>query len=159
MKDSQRERGQCMRIIAGEYKGRQLKPVPGMKTRPTSDKIKEAVFHRMGPFFEKGQCLDLFAGSGALGLEALSRGMENTICVESTIQAVKRSRQDVEMLIIAEKYEVYRNDEFKAVEVLSKREARCSLILLDPPYDETLYQSWIDRLLEAELLQQDGLLY
>src|SRR5690625_7671446 len=65
----------------------------------------------------------------------------------------------VEMLKIAEKCEVYRNDAFKAVDVLSKREARFSLILLDPPYDETLYQSLIDRLLEAELLQQDGLLY
>lgn len=148
-----------MRIIAGEYKGRQLKPVPGMKTRPTSDKIKEAVFHRMGPFFEKGQCLDLFAGSGALGLEALSRGMEKTIFVDSSIQAVKTIRHHVEMLKIAEKCEVYRNDAFKAVNVLSKREARFSLILLDPPYDETLYQSLIDRLLEAELLQQDGLLY
>src|SRR5699024_10377508 len=148
-----------MRIIAGEYKGRQLKPVPGMKTRPTSDKIKEAVFHRMGPFFEKGQCLDLFAGSGALGLEALSRGMEKTIFVDYSIQAVKTIRHHVEMLKIAEKCEVYRNDAFKAVDVLSMREARFSLILLDPPYDETLYQSLIVRILEAKLLQQDGLLF
>src|SRR5699024_221943 len=92
-----------------------------------------------------GQCLDLFAGSGALGLEALSRGMEKTIFVDSSIQAVKTIRHHVEMLKIAEKCEVYRNDAFKAVDVLSKREARFSLILLDPPYDETLYQSLIDR--------------
>src|SRR5699024_10823418 len=62
------------------------------------------------------------------------------------------------MLKIAERCEVYRNDAFKAVDVLSKREARFSLILIDPPYDETLYLSLIDRLLVVELLQQDGLL-
>lgn len=148
-----------MRIIAGEHKGRQLKPVPGMKTRPTSDKIKEAVFHRMGPFFEEGQCLDLFAGSGALGLEALSRGMEKTVFVDSSIQAVKTIRHHVEMLKIEDKCEIYRNDAFKALDVLSKKEAQFSLILLDPPYDDMLYQSLIDRILEAELLRQDGLLY
>src|SRR5690625_7184107 len=102
----------------------------------------------MGPFFEKGQCLDLFAGSGALGLEALSRGMEKTIFVDSSIQAVKTIRHHVEMLKIAEKCEVYRNDAFKEVEVLTMRESRFYLFLLDPSDVYKFYQAMYYHLLD-----------
>lgn len=63
-----------MRIISGEYRGRRLKAVPGMKTRPTTDKVKEAMFNIIGPYFAGGVALDLFAGSGGLSIEGVSRG-------------------------------------------------------------------------------------
>ncbi len=64
-----------MRVVSGEYKGKALKAVPGNSTRPTTDKVKESIFNIIGPYFSGGIGLDLFAGSGGLGIEALSRGV------------------------------------------------------------------------------------
>src|SRR5699024_7300375 len=121
---------------AGKYKGRQLKPVPGSETRPTADKIKEAVFHKMGPFFDGGNGLDLFAGSGSLGIEALSRGMDNMIFVDKSPKAIKVIRYHIELLKVQTNCEVYRNDALRALDIVSKKGERFSLILLDPPYDK-----------------------
>ena len=68
-----------MRVVSGSAKGRPLKAVPGNGTRPTTDKVKEALFSMIGPYFEGGTALDLFAGSGGLGIEALSRGMDKAV--------------------------------------------------------------------------------
>src|SRR4051812_35107357 len=71
-----------MRVISGTAKGRSLKAVPGMGTRPTTDKVKEAIFSMIGPYFDGGQVLDLFAGTGGLSIEALSRGMQRAILTD-----------------------------------------------------------------------------
>ena len=71
-----------MRVIAGTHGGRRLFAPPGKSARPTGDRVKEALFSVIGPFFEGGVCLDLFAGSGALGIEALSRGVERAVFVD-----------------------------------------------------------------------------
>lgn len=87
-----------MRVIAGDYKGRPLKSVPTHKTRPTTDKVKEAVFHGIGPFFDGGRALDLFAGSGGLGIEAISRGVDSCVFVDQQHQAVKTVYENIELL-------------------------------------------------------------
>src|SRR5699024_1467660 len=104
-----------MRVIAGAYKGRALKSVPGTNERPPSDKIKESAFHLLGPFVEGGNCLDLFAGSGALGIEAMSRGMEKVVFVERSASAIRVIRKNVAKLEMEEKCEIYRNDAFRAL--------------------------------------------
>ena len=71
-----------MRVVAGERKGIPLKAISGTTTRPTTDKVKESIFNIIGPFFDGGTALDLFAGSGGLGIEALSRGAERAIFIE-----------------------------------------------------------------------------
>lgn len=71
-----------MRVVAGEYKGRHLKAVPGDSTRPTTDKVKESVFNIIGPYFAGGSCLDMFAGSGGLAIEAVSRGIDHAFLSE-----------------------------------------------------------------------------
>ena len=71
-----------MRVISGTCKGRQLKAVPGSRTRPTTDKVKETIFNMIGPYFNGGLGLDLFAGSGGLGIEAISRGLDKVIFVD-----------------------------------------------------------------------------
>lgn len=76
-----------MRVIAGKYKKRNLKAVPGRNTRPTTDRNKENMFNLIGPYFDGGNCLDLFGGSGALGIEALSRGMNALYTVDMNYQA------------------------------------------------------------------------
>lgn len=80
-----------MRVISGSARGRSLKAVPGMGTRPTTDKVKEAIFSMIGPYFDGGAALDLFAGTGGLGIEALSRGMDKAFLSIKSSKALKRS--------------------------------------------------------------------
>lgn len=85
-----------MRVIAGERKGHALKAVPGNNTRPTTDKVKESLFSIIGPFFDGDMVLDLFAGSGGLGIEALSRGAERAVFIDQAALAIKTIRQNLE---------------------------------------------------------------
>lgn len=148
-----------MRIIAGEHKGRKLKSVSGTATRPTSDKIKEAVFHKMGPFFSGGSGLDLFAGSGSLGLEALSRGMDDMVFVDQAKKAIQTIRQNVEALHVSEQSSIYRNDAFRAMEKLQHEGKSFQLILLDPPYQRMDYTKLLHTLDTYNLLAPGGMLY
>ena len=77
-----------MRVISGDYRGRRLKSLSGDNTRPTSDKVKESIFNMIGPYFNGGEVLDLFAGSGGLAIEAVSRGMDHAVCVDRNYQAI-----------------------------------------------------------------------
>lgn len=123
-----------MRVVAGEAKGRPLKAVPGSGTRPTTDKVKEAIFSMIGPFFDGGTTLDLFAGTGGLAIEALSRGMEHAILVDADAKSIEVVRSNLKATGFERKAEVYRNDAQRALKALSKRETKLDLIFLDPPY-------------------------
>ncbi len=123
-----------MRVIAGEARGRPLKAVPGMNTRPTTDKVKEAIFSMIGPYFDGGMALDLFAGTGGLGIEALSRGMEKAIFIDSEKTSVATVRANVEAARMTDKAEIYCNTADRAIKLLAKREALFALVFLDPPY-------------------------
>lgn len=148
-----------MRVIAGEYKGRRLKAVPGKTTRPTTDKVKESIFQVMGPFFGGGTCLDLFAGSGSLGIEALSRGMTHITFVEKNPKALQTIKFNVETLHMMGKTDIFRSDAFRALKALSKRNVKFNLILLDPPYDKVDYENLLSKISELNLVKNDGLVY
>ncbi len=152
-------KGDKMRVVAGVHKGRQLKAVPGKATRPTTDKVKEAVFQIMGPFFTGGSCLDLFAGSGSLGIEALSRGMETAIFVDKQSKAIQTIKENVRTLGLRDYVEIYRTDAYRAIYAAAKRNLQFSLILLDPPYGKLNYKEFIEKILELELLKEDGYIY
>ncbi|MGG1599304.1 16S rRNA (guanine(966)-N(2))-methyltransferase RsmD [Paenibacillus naphthalenovorans] len=141
-----------MRVISGSAKGRPLKAVPGMGTRPTTDKVKEAVFSMIGPYFDGGQVLDLFAGTGGLSIEALSRGMDRAVLTDMDKKAIDTIRHNLQSTGFSDRAEIYRNDAFRAIKALSKREARFDLVFVDPPYKLKI----IGELLEQ--LQQSGLL-
>lgn len=126
-----------MRVISGKAKGRPLKAVPGMGTRPTTDKVKEAIFSMIGPYFEGGAALDLFAGTGGLGIEALSRGMERAVFIDIDPKSVEVIRHNLRAANLAGQAEVYRNDAARALKALEKRNAAFDLIFLDPPYRMT----------------------
>jgi 16S rRNA (guanine966-N2)-methyltransferase len=123
-----------VRVIAGEARGRPLKAVPGMNTRPTTDKVKEAIFSMIGPYFDGGLALDLFAGTGGLGIEALSRGMDKAVFIDSERQSVATVRANVEAARMSDKAEIYCNTAERAVKLLEKRQASFALVFLDPPY-------------------------
>lgn len=123
-----------MRVISGAAKGRSLKAVPGMGTRPTTDKVKEAIFSMIGPYFAGGTVLDLFAGTVGLGIEALSRGADGAIFIDMDWKAVEIVRENLKTAGFEEKAEVYKNDASRALKALMKRELRFDLVFLDPPY-------------------------
>ncbi|WP_249315279.1 16S rRNA (guanine(966)-N(2))-methyltransferase RsmD [Bacillus sp. FJAT-49711] len=123
-----------MRVISGSCKGRPLKSVRGNDTRPTTDKIKETIFNVIGPYFSGGLGLDLFAGSGGLGIEALSRGLDHVIFVDRDSNAIQTIHQNIGLCKMAAKSEVFRNDAERALKALLKRDLQFDYIFLDPPY-------------------------
>lgn len=148
-----------MRVIAGKYKGRQLKTVKGLATRPTSDKLKESIFNMIGPFFDGGQCLDLFAGSGSLGIEALSRGLDKATFIDNSAQAIKAIKQNIANIKMEKQCAVYRNDAFRALQIFSKKSQTFDLIFLDPPYEKVDYEKLMKRVGESNIVAKDGLVY
>jgi len=123
-----------MRVISGSAKGRPLKAVPGNGTRPTTDKVKESMFSIIGPYFDGGMVLDLFAGTGGLGIEALSRGMEHGIFIDMEYKSIEVIKGNLQAAGFSDQAEVYRNDAGRALKVLAKKESAFDLVFLDPPY-------------------------
>ncbi len=111
-----------------------MKAVPGSATRPTTDKVKEALFSIIGPYFDGERVLDLFAGTGGLGIEALSRGAERAVFVDANPRSVEVVRRNLDATRLADRAEVYRNDAIRAIKALEKRGLPFDLVFLDPPY-------------------------
>lgn len=146
-----------MRIIAGIARGTRLKMVPGKHVRPTADRVKESLFQVIGPFFDGGWVLDLFAGTGALGLEALSRGAERAIFIDQSRISLDTVLSNVEATGMKDRVEIYRRDARAACRVLSKRGLRFRLIFLDPPYHENLLLPVLTLIGGSDLLTEDGI--
>jgi 16S rRNA (guanine966-N2)-methyltransferase len=140
-----------MRIIAGEFKGRRLAAVKG-RIRPTSDKVREAIFSILGPAVEEARVLDLFAGTGALTLEALSRGAADAVLVEEHPAALRVLRENLDTLGLHERVRVLALPVSIALRKLAAQERQFSLIFLDPPYGRGLALNTL------EALQYSGLL-
>ena len=90
-----------MRVVAGKFRSRKIEAVEGMSTRPTADKIKEAIFSRVGPYFQGGNMLDGYGGSGNMGIEAISRGMEHVDCFEIHPKAIATIKKNLKNFNIA----------------------------------------------------------
>lgn len=121
-----------MRIIAGLYRGRRLVAPDGLDTRPTSDRVREALFSSLGPL-TGARVADLYAGTGALGLEALSRGARRAVFVEEARAALRALRQNLSTLAVAEHTRVIAAPVARAASALIK-EGPFDLVLIDPPY-------------------------
>jgi 16S rRNA (guanine966-N2)-methyltransferase len=145
-----------MRIISGNCKGKALKSVPGTGTRPTTDKVKEAIFNMVGPYFQGGIGLDLFAGSGGLGIEALSRGLDKVIFVDKDAKAIATIKSNLDQCDLIDKSEVYRNESFRALKAIVKRELQFDLILLDPPYQKQKLVDILELIDNQQLLNESG---
>lgn len=145
-----------MRVISGTKKGHPLKAVPGKDTRPTTDKVKESIFNMIGPYFEGGIALDLFAGSGGLGIEALSRGVDQVIFVDRDMKAIQTVKENLRSTGFTEAAEVYRNEAERALKALVKRRIIFDSIFLDPPYKKQKLESMLQFIGEQSLLSIDG---
>lgn len=144
-----------MRVVAGEYGGRPLKSLSGNNTRPTTDKVKGAIFNMIGPYFDGGAALDLFSGSGGLAIEAVSRGMDLAVCVERNFAAMKIIQTNVAMTKEPQKFRLLKQDANKAITLLAAEKATFDLIFLDPPYAKQEIVEQIEKLLQLGLLAPD----
>ncbi|WP_231379390.1 16S rRNA (guanine(966)-N(2))-methyltransferase RsmD [Candidatus Solirubrobacter pratensis] len=121
-----------LRVIAGIHGGRTLKAPPGSATRPTSDRVREALFSILGARVQDARVLDLFAGSGALGIEALSRGAAQVVFVDDAPAAIRAIRENLEALRLHA--EIRRDDALRHLRGASEGGAQYDLVFLDPPY-------------------------
>lgn len=129
-----------MRVTSGQAKGILIKAPKGMRTRPTSDKLRGALFDTLRESVVRARALDLFAGSGALGIEALSRGAEHVVFVESDPNAVRTIGDNLAKTRLSEKGEIIRADFRLAVRKLQKRGEKFDLVFIDPPYQGGLLE-------------------
>jgi 16S rRNA (guanine966-N2)-methyltransferase len=156
-----------MRVIAGTYRSRRLKTLRGMAMRPTSDRTRETLFNILSRDVLDSVFVDLFAGSGAVGIEALSRGARKAIFVEHFPAAVKLLRANLESLGIAVTSaqaksfagaaEIIAADAIEGLEQLAARGVKAELIFADPPYaDSAAYSALLDWLGDSELIAPGG---
>ena len=131
-----------MRVIGGEFRRRTLKSLPGMDVRPTPDRLREALFNVLAPRIEGVIFADLYAGSGAVGIEALSRGAAKAIFVEQKVAAVRAIRENLQSLDIADRAEVRQGRATAMIPLLA-----ADIVFLDPPYAlENEYATALDLL-------------
>jgi 16S rRNA (guanine966-N2)-methyltransferase len=147
-----------MRIIAGIYRSRLIKAVEGSSTRPTLDKVKEALFSTLGPHIEGNAALDLFAGSGNIGLEAISRGMQPVVFVDGSQAAIQVIHANIKVLGCEKQAQVYRMDAFQALRYLSKKELKFYFVYLDPPYLKIDLIAILEALNHYDLILEDSII-
>lgn len=138
-----------MRIIAGEARGRRLTAPAGSKTRPTADRVREAIFNVIGSRVTDAKVLDVFAGSGALACEALSRGAESAVLIEIDKAAQQAIKTNLASLGLGGR--LYCGD---ALKVISRFREPFDIIFLDPPYNKGLVEKIIEKLLALELIDE-----
>ncbi|KAF1296890.1 16S rRNA (guanine(966)-N(2))-methyltransferase RsmD [Enterococcus sp. JM4C] len=141
-----------MRVISGEYRGRRLKSLEGENTRPTTDKVKESMFNMIGPYFDGGQALDLFSGSGGLAIESVSRGIDLAVCVERNFQAMKIIKDNIEITKEPNRFLTVKMDADKALGWLKENNYTFDYVFLDPPYAQQKIEEQILKMLQLGLL-------
>jgi 16S rRNA (guanine(966)-N(2))-methyltransferase RsmD len=146
-----------MRVIAGKYKSRRLVGPTGQQTRPTSDRLRETLFNVVAAKVPGSAWLDLFAGTGAVGIEAISRGARLVCFVESSSRAARTIRSNLAALEITEGYEIIEREAPMALRMLDLKGAVYDFCYLDPPYRKmNVYEEVLAYLSRARLLSQEG---
>lgn len=148
-----------MRVIAGTAKNRRLRAPAGLHTRPITDMIKGALFNVVGSDIKGSSLLDLFAGSGSVGIEALSRGADKVIFVDNSSEAIKMIYANLTHCGFTDKFQVYKNDVFKAIQILRKKKIKFNFIYVDPPFtNEAIFIPVLTALDQANILEVQGLI-
>ena len=145
-----------MRVVAGQAKGRRLRAPKGSAARYTSDFVRQALFNILAPELPGTAFLDLFAGVGAVGIEAASRGAREVVLVERDPVRASYLVRNVREVGLASCCRVFRQDVFAAIDMLRRRGARFEVIFLDPPYESGLAQAALGRIAAGGLLAPGG---
>lgn len=144
-----------MRVIAGEFKGRRLQAPGGRTTRPTADQVRVALLDALTPWLPDARVLDLYAGAGGVGLEALSRGAAHATFVERDARAVHALEVNVRVLGVGRRARILRRDAGRAIEALARTGERFTVVFLDPPYEVAADEA-LDRLAGGGLVEPGG---
>ena len=145
-----------MRIIAGEFRGRTISCPRTLAIRPTSDRVRESLFNILGEVCSGSQVLDLYAGVGTVGLEAVSRGAEHVTFVDYAHQSIRYLRKNLDCC--RERTDVVPADVGVALKALSKKGLRYDIVFLDPPYERGMVQTTLDALNALPLAEQNTLI-
>ena len=148
-----------MRIVGGRYRHRNIiYPDDAVHTRPTKDRVREAIFSAVGDI-SNTRVLDLYAGSGAMGIEALSRGASHCTFVDISPIAIKVIKENITNLKIADnEYEIIKNKDINALDNLKQKGEKFDLIILDPPYEEGQYEAIVDKMNNDGLLSKNAII-
>ena len=144
-----------MRVITGSARGRKLKELSGMETRPTTDKVKESIFNIIQFDIEGRKVLDLFAGTGQLGIEALSRGSKSAVFVEQRREAANLVKENLKLTSLQERGSVVQGD---ALSYLSTCRETFDVIFLDPPYQTALLENALKSIAAFDILSKNGII-
>ena len=144
-----------MRVITGTARGIQLKTPDGLQTRPTADRVKEALFSIINFDIPGAKVLDLFGGTGQLGIEALSRGAASAVFVDAREESCRLIRENLKRTKLEKDAKVIRSD---YLDYLNRCREQYNIILLDPPYAEVFLENSIKRITEIDILQSDGII-
>jgi 16S rRNA (guanine(966)-N(2))-methyltransferase RsmD len=147
-----------MRIISGASKGRKLATPKSQSIRPTSDRVKESIFNILGQEVEGKLVLDLFAGTGNLGIEALSRGAKKAIFVEKGRQALRLIQRNIAQIGLEGRVEIIPRDANRAIGILKGKGEVFDLILMDPPYEKGLIKRTLTKLSSHPIYHTDSIL-
>ncbi|NLY70634.1 MAG: 16S rRNA (guanine(966)-N(2))-methyltransferase RsmD [Clostridiales bacterium] len=144
-----------MRIIAGELKGRHLTSPTDDRIRPTADKVKESIFNMIAPYVPDSIVLDLFAGTGGLGLEAVSRGAKTVYFVDNSRASLRIINKNISDCRVENRCKVISGDWEHAIKEIPEP---ADIIVLDPPYQLGLIEKCINKIIELDLISEDGLI-
>lgn len=144
-----------MRVITGSARGRKLKQPSGWETRPTTDRVKESVFNIIQFQVEGRRVLDLFAGTGQMGIEALSRGAREATFVDNRMEMIKLIRENVQHCGFGDRANVVSKD---ALDFLTMARQQYDLIFLDPPYGKGLLQNALKLIVKFDILSEHGII-
>ena len=150
-----------MRVISGTARGARLTDLGDIEIRPTLDRVKESFFNQVGPILEGLSFLDLFAGTGSIGIEALSRGTDKVVFVEHNSQAqslIFRNLEKCRMTLDnqTERWELIKLDALRGLSVLRDKGSLFDLVYVDPPFGENLYGSCLSKLSDSGILKEDA---
>ncbi len=147
-----------MRVISGKAGGLKLFSPKGDKTRPTADKTKEAIFNILAPLLYEADFLDLFAGTGAIGIEALSRNAGSCVFVEQSVESIEIINKNLEHTKLTENARVITASVKSALNRLGKEQRSFNIIFLDPPYRELLVYEVLKDIVQKGLLKHQGII-
>ncbi len=144
-----------MRIISGSARGTKLYTLDGMNTRPTLDRVKEPLFNILNFDLENAVVLDLFAGSGALGLEAISRGAKKAIFCEKNRNAIEIIEKNIEKTRFTNKSLLIKNDFEKGLTYINNQNIKVDIVFIDPPYKTDLAKKSVEKILDIDILNDN----
>ena len=147
-----------MRVIAGKARRLQLKTPEGLDTRPTTDRIKETLFNMLQPKLADCVFLDLFSGSGAIGIEALSRGAKRTFFVENAREPLKCIRENLENTNLMDDAIIIGKDVLTALRQLKEEQTVFDIVFMDPPYRKDLELKILESLKDMSVIRKDTLI-